>query len=144
MTTRLVTLAPDTTVTEAVKTLLRHQISGVPVVGAEGELLGVYSEFDCLRSLAGEEFHDEQHEVEKTVGQHMSTEPHTIEPEMDLYRIAHAIVTHRVRRLPVLEDGRLVGQVSRRDVLRALDKVGEQLHDQRRYPDYPQGREPLG
>ena len=144
MTARLVTLAPDTPVTEAVRVLLRNEISGVPVVGADGELLGVYSEFDCLRSLAGEEFLDEQHQVQKTVGQHMSTDPHTIGPEWDLYRIAHAIVTHRVRRLPVLEEGRLVGQVSRRDVLRALDRVGEQLHDQRRYPDYPAGREPLG
>jgi CBS domain-containing protein len=143
MSKRLVTLKPNTPVMEAVRVLLRHKISGVPVVGDAGELLGVYSEFDCLRALANDEFL-EDHEEEETVGEHMTPRGHTIPPEMGLYRIAHAFVTLGVRRLPVLEGDRLVGQVSRRDVLRALDKLGERLHDQRRYPDYPEGREPLG
>lgn len=143
MSTRLVTLKPDTPIMQAVKALLRHQISGVPVVGEEGELLGVYSEFDCLRSLAGEELHDGPHEEEGTVGEHMGRSPHTIPPELDIYRIAHAFVSLRVRRLPVLDGDKLIGQVSRRDVLRALDELGNRLHDRRRYPDYPEGREPM-
>ena len=143
MSKRLVTLKPETPVMEAVRVLLRNKISGVPVVGEEGELLGIYSEFDCLKALANDEFH-EVNEEEDTVETHMTRLGHTIPPELDLYRIANAFITLRVRRLPVLDGEKLVGQVSRRDVLRALDKLGTRLHDHRRYPDYPAGREPLG
>ena len=143
MSKRLVTLRPDTRLVEAVRVLLRHKISGAPIVGEQGELLGIFSEFDCLRSLANEGFYEEQHEAHETVEEHMTVVTHTIPPELGLYRIAHAFVTLRVRRLPVIEEDKLIGQVSRRDVLRALDKLEERRHDCRRYPDYPAGREPI-
>ncbi len=142
MSTRLVTLRPESSVRDAVRVLLRNSISGVPVVDEKGELLGVYSEFDCLKHLANDEFH-ESHEEEATVRDHMTRHGHTIQPDLGLYSIAQTFVSLRVRRLPVVEGGKLLGQVSRRDVLRALDELGSKLHDQRRYPDYPEDREPL-
>ena len=143
MTRKLVTLRPQMSVAEAIKLLLRHSISGAPVVGEDGALLGMFSEFDCLRALANEEFHLER-DASRLVGDLMTRDGHTIPPELDLFRIAQAFVDLRVRRLPVMEEGRLLGQLSRRDVLRALDGLGAQQSDQRSYPDYPKGREPLG
>ena len=142
MMTKLVTLRPQMSVAEAIRLLLRHTISGAPVVGEDGELLGMFSEFDCLRALANEEFHLERDES-RLVGDLMTRDGHTIPPELDLFRIAQAFVELRVRRLPVMEEGRLIGQLSRRDVLRALNKMGANQAGQRSYPDYPKGREPL-
>ena len=142
MTTKLVLLRPHMAVAEAIRLLLRHKISGAPVVGEDGRLLGMFSEFDCLRALANEEFH-EDHDEEQLVGKLMSRTGHTIPPELDLFRIAHAFVSLNVRRLPVLDAGKLIGQVSRRDVLRALDKLETKLHDRKEYPDYPSDRKPI-
>jgi CBS domain-containing protein len=129
-------------VAEAVRLLLQHEISGAPVVSEEGELLGVFSEFDCLKALANEEFYGDYDE-QQLVGDLMCCERHTIEPTLDLFRIAQTFVSLNIRRLPVLSEGKLVGQVSRRDVLRALDKLESRLHDRKEYPDYPSGRRPI-
>ena len=120
MTTQLITLQPKMTVAEAIKTLLSHKISGAPVVDPDGALLGVLSEFDCLRAIANQQFHESMDET-GLVEDLMTRGGQTIGPEMDLFQVAQAFVSRRVRRLPVLEGDRLLGQVSRRDVLRALD-----------------------
>lgn len=143
MTKDLVTLRPRMPVGEAIKELLRHQISGAPVVGEDGRLLGLFSEYDCLKALANEEFHDE-HDEECTVGDIMTHDGHTIAPDDGLFTIAQHFVTLRVRRLPVIDGDKLVGQVSRRDVLRALDALGTRLYDRKVYPDYPPDRKPIG
>ena len=122
MTTQLVTLQPRMTVAEAIKTLLRHSISGAPVVDEDGTLLGVLSEFDCLRAIANEQFH-EDHDEDGHVEDLMTRGGQTIGPDADLFQVAQTFVSLRVRRLPVLEGDRLLGQVSRRDVLRALDAL---------------------
>ena len=141
MTTKLVTLRPQMFVAEAIKLLLKHSISGAPVVGPDGSLLGMFSELDCLQALANEEFHEERDES-RLVGDLMTRDGHTIPPELDLFRIAQAFVDLRVRRLPVMEEGQLLGQVSRRDVLRALDEMAGQQTEESSYPTYPEGREP--
>ncbi len=142
MTTKLVTFRPQMPVTEAIRLLLRHSISGAPVVGEDGRLVGHFSEFDCMRALANQPYF-EDHDEEQLVGGLMSGTEHTIPPELDLFGVAQAFVERRVRRLPVLDGDKLVGQVSRRDVLRALDKLVSKLHDRTEYPDYPTGRKPI-
>ncbi len=139
----LVTLPPGMLVADAIRVLLEHNISGAPVVSSEGKLLGLLSEFDCLSDLASGEFHDDGSYAVATVADRMTTLRHTIPPELDLYGIAHAFVTLRVRRLPVIEDDQLIGQVSRRDVLRAMDRLRRSRHRHKRYPDYPQDRVPI-
>ena len=64
-------------------------------------------------------------------------------PALDLFGIAHEFVNRRVRRLPAVEDGKLLGQVSRRDALRAAYKLRRKILSQKQYPDYPQGRAPI-
>jgi len=125
MVRRLVTLSPDQPVIDAIRVLVRKDISGAPVVDGEGRLLGLCSEHDCLKALATSEYHADGGEYAVKVGDLMTEMAHTIPPDLDLYAVAGRFVTLRVRRLPVLEDGRLVGQVSRRDVLRAVLR----LHD---------------
>jgi CBS domain-containing protein len=116
MVTRLVTLSPEMDVFEAIGTLLRHRISGAPVVDEDGRYLGVFGEECGIRVL-----------VEavcdgapcSTIEGFMDRSAPTIDEGTDLCTIARTFLeTHR-RRLPVLRDGRVVGQISRRDVLRA-------------------------
>jgi CBS domain-containing protein len=144
MASSLVTLRPDMMAVEAAEVLLKHRISGAPVVDEEGHLLGLLSEFDLLRAVASSDYEMDAHDAIVKVDQLMSREFHSVTPDMDLFALAHEFVSLRVRRFPVVDDGTLVGQVSRRDALRAA--VGlrrEILRTKPHYPDYPKGRKPI-
>jgi CBS domain-containing protein len=143
MVKKLVTLHPEMPVAEAIGLLLKHKISGAPVVDPDGCLLGLLSEFDCLRSLTSSEYNLDTHDDLVTVADLMTEPSHTITAEMDLFAIAHEFVTLRVRRLPVVDGDELLGQVSRRDVLKAEVGLRAKLLKQRNYPDYPEGRAPI-
>lgn len=142
MARNLVTFTPETLLFDAVATLLARDISGAPVVDRDGRLVGLLSEFDCLRVIATGEFYDYGYYAETTVADLMTRPDHTINPSLDLWAIAAEFVRLRVRRLPVLENGRLIGQVSRRDLLAALDRDRHRRKPPKKYPDYPEGREP--
>ena len=144
MTRRLVTLQPDMALVDAARVLLRKGISGAPVVDGQGRLLGLLSEFDCLRAVASADYEMDGHDQIETVEQVMSTDPRTIHPDMELFAIAHAFVETHMRRFPVVEDGKLVGQVSRRDALKAAVELRQKMgRPTRTYPDYPEGRSPI-
>ena len=117
MVTNLFTLAPDTDIRDAVDFLLEHQISGAPVVDADGALVGVISEKDCLTLLA-KGANDQR--VSGTVAMYMTKDPVVIPSTMDIYYAAGIFLNRSLRRLPVVDEGKLVGQVSRRDVMRAI------------------------
>jgi CBS domain-containing protein len=117
----LVTLAPETDIHEAMRTLLKRKISGAPVVDADRRLVGVLSEKDCLRVLTAEAFDGRPlgH-----VADYMTRAPHAIEPEAGLVDIVGRFLASPYRRLPVVDaEGRLLGQVSRRDALAAVDAI---------------------
>ena len=144
MATSLVTVRPEMAVVDAAGVLLKHQISGAPVVDEEGRLLGLLSEHDCLRAVAAAEYELDAHDAVETVADLMTRDCHTVSPDLDLFGLAHEFVTLRVRRFPVVEDDRLLGQVSRRDALRTAVKLRKELlKAQRHYPDYPAGRDPI-
>jgi CBS domain-containing protein len=144
MTTRVVTLSPESTASEAAETLLAHEISGAPVVDGDGRLRGLISEYDCLRVVAAADYEMDGHDRIQTVEDLMSRELHTAAPDAGLFSLAHEFVRLRVQRLPVVEGGRLIGLVSRRDVLRAALEVQKEIGRSRsRYPDYPDGRTPI-
>jgi CBS domain-containing protein len=132
----LITLSPDHSFFDAIRTFLKHRISGAPVLDADGKLLGVCSELDCLKALASGEYYRDDHQEEGTVRSMMRTEFQSVAPHTDIYTLARLFVAHNVRRLPVIEDGELIGQLSRRDVLRAMERFGESRVARRRYPDY--------
>lgn len=137
MSRKLVTFTPEMEIFVAIRTLLKNQISGGPVVDGEGRLLGMLSEVDCLRILSSGEFYSDDHREEGHVGDYMTVDCRTIEPGVDLYALAQTFQTHAVRRLPVVENGTLVGQVSRRDVLKAMEQLGARRSRTHSYPDYP-------
>ncbi len=113
----LVTLTPETEITRASALLLRHRISGAPVVDDRGGLVGVLSKKDCLRAaLQASYFRD----WGGTVDAFMSRDAKTLEADLDIVAAAEAFIVSSFRRFPVLEEGALVGQVSRADILRAL------------------------
>lgn len=117
MTRKLVTFTPATPLYEAMTKMLDNRISGAPVVDDDGRLIGVLSEIDFLEAMLKGSYHGE---VEGTVAQVMTEGAQTIEAGTDIYDVAEILLRDRRRRLPVVSDGRLVGQVSRRDVLRAV------------------------
>ena len=144
MTRKVITLASDMAAVEASEVLIKNGISGAPVVDEQGRLLGLVSEFDCLRAVAASGYEMDSHDAIESVGDMMSREPLTVPPEMDLFTLAHEFVTRGVRRFPVVEDGRVVGQVSRRDALKAaLILRKARISSRSSYPDYPRGRTPI-
>lgn len=116
MTTRLVTLRPEMDVIKAVQLLLKNRISGAPVVDNDGTYLGVFSE-KCSMNVILDAAYDQL--PSSHVRAFMDTEAQTIKPDTHLLSIAQVFLLTPYRRLPVLENDRLVGQVSRRDVLQA-------------------------
>ncbi len=115
-----VTVTPDMPVLDAVRTLVRKGYSGAPVVDASGTLVGILSERDCIAALAAAAFHDTPGE---TVASRMSGHPKTVSADADVFRLAMLFVEHPFRRLPVVENGRVIGLVARRDLMKALDKL---------------------
>lgn len=123
MVTRLITLPPRMDVFEAIGLLLKHRISGAPVVDEAGGFLGVFSE-KCSMGVLLDAAYDSLPTTE--VHAFMDRGPRTITEETDLLTIAQIFQSTNYRRLPVLRDGKLVGQISRRDVLQAAHRLSEQ------------------
>ena len=117
MARKLLTLKSDTEILDAVAFLLKHKISGAPVVDNDKHLVGVISEKDCLNLLAKGVRGNVPH---GSIAEFMTTEVETISPDMDLYYAAGLFLKRNYRRFPVVEDSVLVGQISRRDILRAI------------------------
>ena len=128
MTEGVVTLSQDMKMLDAIQLFIREEISGAPVIDQNGNIVGILSEFDCLRVFASGEYTAEDYEEASQVGVFMRAGAHTIEPELDIYSIAHLFTKHRVRRLPVVENDKIVGIVSRRDVLRGIDRMRSARH----------------
>ncbi len=127
MATRLVTLQPDMDVCDAIDLLLKHRVSGGPVIDTQRRFLGSFSEKTCMTVLLGAA-HDQL--PTSRVEAYMDRDrDRTIDEAEDLLSIARIFVNTPYRRLPVLRDGAVVGQVSRRDVLRgAYSLSGDPSH----------------
>lgn len=111
------TLRPETDIFDAVDFLLERRVTGAPVVDAAGRLVGIISEKDCLRLLAEGLAHDTPH---GTVADYMTRDVTTVRSDMDVYYAAGIFLRGQFRRLPVVEDGLVVGAITRFDILRAI------------------------
>jgi CBS domain-containing protein len=114
MTPNLVTIRPEASIEEAIDLLLSEQISGLPVIDDDGHLVGVITEF-ALMAIAYD-----RRVKDHTVSQHMTRDLITVDVDDPISRVADLCIVHRVRRVPVIQEGRMVGVIARRDVLRAL------------------------
>jgi CBS domain-containing protein len=117
MATRLITFTPDTNIHEAIRILVDERISGAPVVDGEGALVGVLSRKDCLKIVFSARYHDDWG---GPVREFMTSPVETLDAGQDLVSAAQFFVASNFRRFPVLRDDKLVGQVSRHDMLKAL------------------------
>jgi CBS domain-containing protein len=117
MATRLVTLDPGMDVLAAMQRLLDERISGAPVVDARGNLVGVLTQRDCLNVAVQSVYHQAP---AGRVADYMSTPVETLPASASLMEVVEAFRRGRYRRFPVLEGSRLVGQISRQDILRAI------------------------
>jgi CBS domain-containing protein len=120
MATELFTFTPDTEIIEVIEVMLSEKISGAPVLDDQSKLVGLISEKDCLKLMIESVYHN--HPVSKgKVRQYMTTDLKTVSMDADVVDVANEFLKTRFKRFPVVDDeGRLVGQVSRRDILRAI------------------------
>ncbi len=135
MTQNVVTVSPDSEVREIASLLLEHGISAVPVVGDGGKVLGIVSEGDLMRRVendtnrrkswwlklfAGHDAADYVKSHGRRAHEIMTRDPITIDQEMPLHKISRLLEKHHIKRVPVVNKGKLVGIVSRSNLLRGF------------------------
>lgn len=113
----LISLSPTMEIMRAMRILLDNRISGAPVIGTHGELLGVLSKKDCLKAALNASYH---HQWGGTVADYMTREVEVLDADTALVQAAERFIKSVYRRFPVVQEGRLIGQISRADLLRAL------------------------
>jgi len=144
MTRSVVTVAPDATILEAANTMLQHHVSGLPVVDAAGKLAGIVSEGDFIRRgeigtqrkrsrwlsfLMGTGATQYVREHGRKVSEVMTRDPFTVAEDATLEEIVNAMEANGVKRLPVIRDGKLVGIVSRANLLHAVASLAREIPD---------------
>lgn len=117
MTTQLQIVSADTDIMRAIRIFIDKDISGMPVVDAFGTLVGMLTERDCIQVALNAGYHDES---AGPVEAFMTRNVETVLPEDSLMDVAAYFARSPHRRCPVVDEGRLVGMICRRDVLRAL------------------------
>ncbi len=122
MTKKLVTFNPDQSMDEVIDTLLKKNISGAPIVDNDNNLVGIISEGDCLKQVIRGKYNNTFHDSGK-IGDRMSKEVKTINPGMNVFEAAQMFLDLKVRRFPVLDEGKLVGQISQQDIMRAIQSL---------------------
>lgn len=108
----------DIDILQAISILIQHQISGAPVTGDKGQLLGILTERDCIQVAVNAGYFDD---FGGQVSNYMSRQVETVSVNDNLMDIAEKFINSSFRRYPVMERGMLVGLITRRDILQALE-----------------------
>ena len=122
MLTHPVKVKPDDNIADAMKVIIDNKVSGVCVVDTDGNLTGILSELDCLRATLGAIYN------ESGIGQvkeHMTADNLLVaHPDENILDVAQDMLVKKHRRRPVVENGRLIGQITCRQLLSAVKKFG--------------------
>jgi CBS domain-containing protein len=144
MTRSVITIPPDASILEAARTMLQHHVSGLPVVDAAGKLTGIVSEGDFirrneigtqrkrgrwLRVLLGDSAVDYIQEHGRKVSDVMTSDPITVSEDATLEEIVDTMETNGVKRLPVMRGDKLVGLVSRANLMQAVASLAREIPD---------------
>ena len=111
------TLTPEIDILQAVDFLLKNHVTGAPVLDPQGNVIGILTEKDCLRLLSTGM---EADKPRGTVKDYMTTEVASVPSHMNVYFLAGMFLKANYRRLPVIDNGKLVGAITRFDVLRVI------------------------
>lgn len=122
MTRSIITFQPDQSVLEVMNTLIKYKISGGPVVNEKNELLGIISEGDCIKQISESRYYNQPLENIQ-VEQHMAKNVETIEGTMNIFDAANKFLKSKRRRFPILENGKLIGLISQKDIIKATLKL---------------------
>jgi len=124
MTTKLITFRPNQPIAEVMETLINNKISGGPVVNENNELLGIISEGDCIKHISESRYYNIPVDND-TVEKHMVKNVETIEGSLNIFEAAEQFIKFKRRRFPIVENGKLMGQISQKDILiAALEQKG--------------------
>ncbi len=122
MTRKLVTFSPDQGVSNVMDTLLKQRITGGPVVDDQKNLVGIISDTDLMHVISESRYHN-MPVGDRVVSDYMTTEVATIDAETNIFDAASRFLKSGHRRFPVTENGQLIGQISRMDVIIAATKL---------------------
>jgi CBS domain-containing protein len=140
MTHRVATVTPDTSILAAAKLMLENHISGLPVVDASAHVVGIVSESDLLRDdgkgvdsspwlqlmVGPDGMASEPAQLSaRKVGDVMTRRPVTVAPSASIAQACRLLEQHGIKRLPVVQDDRLVGIIARADLVRAFAQSAE-------------------
>lgn len=118
----IVTFKPDQPIQEVIATIVEKKISGAPVLDDQNHLVGMISEKDCLRLIVDQAYHNMPAETRR-VSDYMTAKVQTLSPKTNIVEAAMEFLNSPIRRFPIVENGRLIGQVSRRHILKAAQDL---------------------
>jgi len=127
---RPITVKPDMTIAEAAQIIITNKISGATVVDADDKVVGMLSELDCLKNVA-HAMYNEGSPGSALVSDVMTTEVEVNHPSDDIVKVAESMLDHKHRRRPVVVNGKLVGQLTCRQLLKAIKDFGSVAHPKR-------------
>ncbi len=122
MTRNLITFTPDQSIESVMQALIKNRISGGPVVNEKKELIGIISEGDCIKQISESRYYNMPMQ-DQTIEKHMVNNVETIDGNMNIFDAAKKFLEAKRRRFPIVENGKLVGQISQKDVLKAAMKL---------------------
>ncbi len=118
MTTNLIIFHPKQSVLDVMDKLIKNKISGGPVVNEKHELIGIISEGDCIKQISESRYYNQPMD-NLTVDSHMVKNVETIDGDLNIFEAAEKFLQSKRRRFPILKDGKLIGQISQKDILKA-------------------------
>ena len=124
MTTNVITVKPETAIFDALNLLIEHKISGMPVIDNENRVVGILSEKDVLEILV-----DKSLDIKKTVDDYMSRDVVCFTEEDSAIDICKFFLRSPFRRVPIVKDGKLVGVVSRHDIVELIVEAKSKISD---------------
>ncbi|WP_445733056.1 CBS domain-containing protein [Mariniflexile sp.] len=118
MSTKLITFKSEDHIDKVIDSLIKYRISGGPVVNDKHELIGIISEGDCIKQISESRYHNLPM-TNNTVESCMVKNVDTIDGNMNIFDAAQQFLESKHRRFPIVENGKLVGQISQKDILKA-------------------------
>lgn len=128
MTSKVITFKAEQDIREVIETIIKRKISGGPVINDNGEIIGIITEKDCLRLIYDEKYHNLPPNKGKTIN-YMSKKVITVDFKIRIDELANKFMNSNFRRYPVIKNDKMIGIISRRDILKACRKIKKTTWD---------------